>query len=65
MSELNYPNINVEQATAILHINKPLLYRLCKSKKIKHLRLGHKLFFFEQDLIDFIASVRVDTATTC
>ncbi|CEN38644.1 helix-turn-helix domain-containing protein [Capnocytophaga cynodegmi] len=47
--------IGVEQACEIIGKAKPTLYTLVRKRQIPHCKNGKKLYFYEEELLDWIA----------
>ena len=47
--------ISIEEACAILKKAKPTLYTLVRKRQIPHYKNGKKLYFYEDELLDWIA----------
>ena len=47
--------ISIEEACTILKKAKPTLYTLVRKRQIPHYKNGKKLYFYEDELLDWIA----------
>lgn len=52
--------LNYKQASAYLHLSEFTLRRYVSEKKIKHYKLGSRVFFKPEDLDAWINSKRVE-----
>lgn len=48
--------IDAKTASEYLRISRPYLYYLVKTKQIKHIRVGKKLFFTKQLINEFLVA---------
>jgi len=48
--------LNINQAAEILNIKVPTIYRWVHERKIPYVKMGNKLRFKENDLLEFIES---------
>ena len=46
--------INIDRVSALSNLAKPTIYGLVGAKKIPHAKQGKKLYFFEDEIIDWI-----------
>ena len=47
--------ISVDEVCAIIKKAKPTLYTLVRKRQIPHYKSGKKLYFYEEELLDWIA----------
>ena len=47
--------INIDQACTIIKKAKPTVYTLVRKRQIPHYKNGKKLYFYEDELLDWIA----------
>lgn len=47
--------ISIDEACAIIKKAKPTLYTLVRKRQIPHYKNGKKLYFYEEELLDWIA----------
>jgi excisionase family DNA binding protein len=48
--------INIDAASEILGVAKVTVYRLCSEGKVTSYKQGKKLYFYEDDLLEYVAS---------
>ena len=46
--------INIDRVSELSNLAKPTIYSLVGAKKIPHAKQGKKLYFFEDEIIDWI-----------
>lgn len=46
--------INIDRVSILSNLAKPTIYGLVSAKKIPHAKQGKKLYFFEDEIIDWI-----------
>lgn len=51
--------LDVKQASKFLNLSKVSIYRLTSKKKIPHYKIGSKILFDKEKLIDFIGNLEV------
>ena len=52
--KMNNTLLNVQEAASYLHIAASTLYRWVHQKKIKHVKIGSRVLFSQDDLKEFI-----------
>jgi len=55
--------INIDRVSALSNLAKPTIYSLVGAKKIPHAKQGKKLYFFEDEIIDWIRQGKRKTLT--
>jgi predicted DNA-binding transcriptional regulator AlpA len=55
--------INIDRVSALSNLAKPTIYGLVGAKKIPHAKQGKKLYFFEDEIIDWIRQGKRKTLT--
>lgn len=53
---MNNTLLNVQETACYLHIAKSTLYRWVHQKKIKHVKIGSRVLFSQDNLKEFIKS---------
>ncbi len=51
---MNNTLLNVQETSNYLHISVSTLYRLIHQKKIKHIKIGSRVLFSNDDLKEFV-----------
>ncbi len=46
--------VNIDRVSTLSNLAKPTIYGLVAAKKIPHAKQGKKLYFFEDEIIDWI-----------
>lgn len=52
--------LNLDEACEFLHLGKARMYTLVRLKQIKHSKLGNRLWFSKNDLIEMINQKKTD-----
>ena len=53
--------ITIKEAADLIHLAVPTIYNLVSKKKIPHYKRGKRLYFFKEELIDWIKENKVKT----
>ena len=51
---------SVARAAALLRVKKPTIYLWSRSGRLPRYKLGARLLFAEQDLLDFLGTCRIE-----
>ena len=54
--------ILIDEAAKLINKSKFTVYALCQNRKIPHYKSGKQLYFFEDELLDFIQNGRRKTS---
>lgn len=55
--------LNIDRVSELSNLAKPTIYGLVSAKKIPHAKQGKKLYFFEDEIIDWIRQGKRKTLT--
>lgn len=62
MAHIENKPLNMDEAAEFLHLSKSHLYRLTSKGEIPHYKpTGKRIYFFKDDLIDFLKAGKVKT----